>query len=216
MGIDLLALPIVIATLWEWITKVIIASESIRASESTTLSGVQLVVELITIADITDICGFNSHSILSSSASCLLLFHWIFSESNFFGNTNVTLDLEVTVLVSRGATLSVSFLCSSHSRLFIAIQLNIWLKVEPLSSAQFDITAWDGSPTEKRICSNCWSANHWDKGTSQVIYSAATSSSEATNSEARIIKSISSVAASSETAITWWRSRARWRKISSS
>ena len=74
MGIDLLALPIVITTLWEGITKVIIATDSIRASEST-LPGVQLVVELITIADITDICGFDCHCILSSSPSCLLLFH---------------------------------------------------------------------------------------------------------------------------------------------
>ena len=126
VGIDRLTLTIAVATLWEGITKVIVAADPTRAFKAS-MSGVHLEVELITITDITNIGGFNCNSILGSSPSCLLLFHWIFSESNFFGNTNVTLDLEVTVFVSWGAALTARFFGSSHSRFFIAIQLNIWL-----------------------------------------------------------------------------------------
>ena len=74
VGIDRLTLTIVVASLWEGITKVIVAADPKRAFKAT-LSGVHLLVELINITDITDIGGFNCDSILSSSPSCLLLFH---------------------------------------------------------------------------------------------------------------------------------------------
>lgn len=215
VGIDLLTLAIIKAAIWERITKVIVAADS-KSPSKATLSGVHLVVELITITDITNISGFNCNSILGSSPSCLLLFHWIFSESNFFGNNYVTLDLEVAVLISWCAALTVSLFCSSHSWFFIAIQLNIWLQVESKCSAHFDISTGNGSSTEERISSNSRSANKWDKRTSQIVCSAASGSSEATNSEALIILSISSEAAPSKSSIVWWRSRARWRKVCSS
>ena len=74
VGIDLLTLAIIKAAIWERITKVIVAADS-KSPSKATLSGVHLVVELITITDITNISGFNCNSILGSSPSCLLLFH---------------------------------------------------------------------------------------------------------------------------------------------
>lgn len=130
--------------------------------------GIKVRLKLITIQDITNISALNCDSILGCSSSSLFLLYRIFSKSNLLRDADVTLDLEVTVFIARGAPLTMSFFGSRHCWFFIAIQLYIGLQMITESSAHFYISAWNRCSTEIVAISHVRRSNSWNIRSSQI------------------------------------------------
>jgi hypothetical protein len=113
-----LALAIVVAAGRERISKIIIPvivhAKAFSEATACTKPGIHLGLILITVQDITNISALNCDSILGCSSCSLLLLYRIFSKSYFLRDADVTLDLEVTVFIARGAPLTMSFFGSRH------------------------------------------------------------------------------------------------------